>query len=52
MAEVATLRANPFYALSLDRSVGEVITYPPNSLDWAMVVKGVKRISLVGFSLP
>jgi hypothetical protein len=43
---------NPSNALNLDLSVDEVNTYPPDSSDLAMVVKGKKMISLVGLSMP
>jgi hypothetical protein len=52
VTKVATLTANPFDALSLDRLVDEGNTSPPISPNWEMVVKCGKRISLVGLSLP
>jgi hypothetical protein len=51
-AKVETLTVNPSNALNLDLSVDEVNTYPPDSSDLAMVVKGKKMISLVGLSMP
>jgi hypothetical protein len=47
VTKVATLTANPFNALNLDRPVDEGNT-SPISPDWEMVVKCGKRISLVG----